>query len=82
MPCPHGHNSSPDTCSQCLQVRAKIVSRDAKGNLFIDGKPLPGITQPPPIAYNYAGLGTRKRRPRCKHCKVLGHKTEDCRELN
>lgn len=38
MGCPHG-SGDPLRCSQCLGVRAALVTRGPSGELLVDGKP-------------------------------------------
>lgn len=42
MPCPHGHNSTPRTCSQCVGAKARIVTITRHGALRINGRRVPG----------------------------------------
>ena len=42
MPCPHGHNSTPLTCSQCVGAKPRIVTITRDGELRVNGRRVEG----------------------------------------
>lgn len=71
MSCPHGVNSDPRTCSQCLQaaglllVRVRVCARDeATGALLLDGEPVKRLYMPPSTGHAPLKTKTGGRPPR------------------
>lgn len=49
LTCPHGRNSTPAMCSQCIGVRPRVVTLDESQHaLCIDGVPVRTIDTPLP----------------------------------
>lgn len=72
MPCPHGSNSDPDTCSQCRGAVPRRITVENQG-LMLDGKPWK--REQPKFNYNPQ---TGKRR--CSGCGKPGHYITKCPE--
>lgn len=78
MSCPHGLHSNPDSCSQCLGVRARRVDVVA-GVLSVDGTPLGDLTSINKEKSREEGEQGRPRKLKtCGRCRLPGHNSATC----
>ena len=59
MSCPHGANSTPLTCSQCIGATPQVVRVEPGNIVTVDGKP----------------LGTLRQLNEAQEARITGHKS-------
>lgn len=78
MACPHGKNSDPLRCSQCLgKIPRVVVVQD--GHLYVDGKEkgaLVALNKERQVEETEGNLPQSRRS--CGRCRLPGHNAASC----
>ena len=63
MACPHGANSTPSTCSQCLRYKPRLITITRGGELRVNGRRFKERLAAIPAMWKPPNAGKRKPPP-------------------